>query len=384
MVKEFITAVVGTRPNFIKAGPFCRTMEKHGWKIRLVHSGQHYDENMSEIFFRDLGLPEPDVNLEIGSGSHGRQTGRMLIAFEEEFTTSRPWLVIVFGDVNSTLAATLAAVKMHIPVAHVEAGVRSGDIAMPEEVNRIMVDSISHFLLAPTDRAIGNLRREGRPQAGIHNVGNIMVESLLQLVERLGEPGSLQTTGNRNLEEYAVMTLHRAANTEDARQIHDILEEVSYQVGNRIPVIFPVHPRTRKLLRLDDQKRWANIRFVPPMGYNVFLDLVRCAAIVITDSGGLQVESTILGVPCVTMRKTTEWPETIESGTNVLLGPDIGKLAECMCEARGKAKTSGVRSFPRNWDSSVSERIHKVISENIDSIPRTFRKPKGNSSLRQA
>jgi UDP-N-acetylglucosamine 2-epimerase len=368
---EPVTFVVGTRPNFIKAGPLWHFFLHHNQKLRLVHSGQHYDYSMNRVFFEELDLPEPDSNLEVGSGSHGWQTGQMLIRLEEEFITHHPRLVIVFGDVNSTLAAALAASKLHIPIAHVEAGVRSGDISMPEEVNRIVVDSISDFLLAPTHTAVNNLTRSGVNRNKIFHVGNIMVESLLNISGNIMDYNPITNIIPDLESEYVVLTLHRAENTRDAHEIEKLLSEISETVGKDYPVIFPVHPRTAKCIGLTinnndtfyNNDRWEEIYFIPPLGYFEFLNIIRKAQLVLTDSGGLQVETTILGVPCVTLRDTTEWPETIAQGTNVLLGSDMEKLSACCREALQKDVKKNRTKKPPFWDTKVSERIYNVLKD---------------------
>lgn len=317
-MSEFnLVHVVGARPNFMKIAPLLRAAERvPGWTNLLVHTGQHYDEQMSDAFFRDLGIREPDMDLGIGSGSHGEQTGRVLIAMETVLRNAEADMVVVVGDVNSTVASALAAAKLGVGVAHVEAGLRSGDRRMPEELNRIVTDQLSDLCLTPSEDAVVNLRREGISEERIQFVGNIMIDSLLERIEAardLGVPGrfGLEAGG------YFLVTLHRPANVDDPDQLEAIAAALR-KVALDTPVLFPVHPRTRKNLDrfgID----LGTVKAVDPVGYLDSLGLQAGALAVLTDSGGMQEETTVLGVPCLTLRDSTERPVTISHGTNRLV-----------------------------------------------------------------
>ena len=314
-----IVSVVGARPQFIKCAPVSREIRKNNTEI-LVHTGQHYDPDMSAIFFKELHIPRPDYHLGVGSGSHGKQTGDILVRVEEILLREKPDLVIVYGDTNTTLAGALAAVKLHIPVAHVEAGLRSFDRTMPEEINRVVTDHISDLLFCPTENAVQLLANEGITR-GVHLVGDVMVDALefnkeiaeehSQILEQLG------MTPNR----YLVLTVHRPANT-DSREHMEIIIGAVGDTG--MPVVFPVHPRTYKYL--EEFGMWErlpiNIIITKPLGYLDMLKLMRHASKILTDSGGIQKEAYLLGVPCITLRENTEWVETVEEGWNVLVRAD--------------------------------------------------------------
>jgi len=318
-----IVSIVGARPQFVKCAPLSRELRKHHEEV-LIHTGQHYDPEMSEIFFRELQIPEPDFHLEVGSGPHGKQTGLILTRVEEVLEKEQPGMVLVYGDTNSTLAGALAAAKMHIPVGHVEAGLRSFDRSMPEEINRVLTDHISDLLFCPTETAVRNLAHEGIAK-GVHLVGDVMVDALhfnrgiarekSRILERL------------ELEEksYFVVTVHRPANTDKRENMESIIEALG-DAGK--PVIFPLHPRTRKYLQsygMLDQLP-ANILITEPLGYLDMLRLMDGAEKILTDSGGIQKEAYLLGVPCITIRENTEWVETVEGGWNVLVGADRGNI----------------------------------------------------------
>lgn len=322
-----IVTIVGARPQFVKAAAFSRVWrEETGGREILVHTGQHYDENMSDVFFRELRIPTPDITLGIGSGHHGDQTGRMLAAIEGVLLEHRPGAVLVYGDTNSTLAGALAAAKLHVPVAHVEAGLRSFNREMPEEVNRVLTDHVSDLLLVPTLAAAANLAREGLGGRGVHHVGDVMYDIAL-LAKPLAEEHSRYPDALGLAEgEYVLATVHRAENTDDPARLRAIFEAF-VEVSRRCPVVLPVHPRTRKALAgsglpLD------GLRLLDPVGYLDMLQLTRSARLVVTDSGGLQKEAFFHRVPCVTLRNETEWVELVESGWNLLLPPDTpGGLA---------------------------------------------------------
>lgn len=346
----------------MKAAPLIREFVRRG-KITplLVHTGQHYDENMSRIFFHDLELPEPDIYLGVGSGTHAEQTGKVMIAFEEVVRSEKPELIIVVGDVNSTLACSLVGAKLLVPVAHVEAGLRSFDLAMPEEINRMVTDILSSYCFTTSPEAETNLRREGVSADRIHFVGNIMIDSLLFYLEKSGKSNAL---GDLGLDErdYILVTLHRPSNVDDGevfRGILGALNELSYT----LPVVFPVHPRTRKIIETADPpiEISPSLRLIEPIGYLDFVRVMRSARLVITDSGGIQEETTVLGVPCLTARHNTERPITIELGTNVLVGTDPGKI---LVEA-GKVLDAPIpgKQTPPLWDGGTAGRIADVLED---------------------
>ncbi len=316
-MKKIVT-IVGARPQFVKAGIVSQALQGSFAEV-LIHTGQHYDVNMSDIFFRDLGIPEPQYYLGVGSGGHGAQTGKMLEAIEEVLLKENPDVVLVYGDTNSTLAGALAAAKLHIPIAHVEAGLRSFNRRMPEEINRIMADHISTWLFAPTAAAVGHLKREGITE-GVSLVGDVMYDTFLfgsKLV-----PDRSRIVGELGLtpQSYALLTLHRAENTDDPERLGAIINTLN-DAGQ--PIIFPVHPRTRKKLQeLGDAVRTDTLRLVEPVGYFDMLNLELHAAVIFTDSGGVQKEAYMAKVPCITLRDETEWVETVEVGWNRLVGAD--------------------------------------------------------------
>ncbi|GAC1446595.1 MAG: UDP-N-acetylglucosamine 2-epimerase (non-hydrolyzing) [Pyrinomonadaceae bacterium] len=366
-----ILHIVGARPNFMKAAPVMRALaslsgEKNITQ-QLIHTGQHYAANMSDVFFQQLGLPAPDINLEVGSASHARQTAEIMVRLEERFLRERPDWVLVYGDVNSTVAAALVCAKMLIPFAHVEAGLRSGDRTMPEEVNRLVTDQLADLLFTPSLDGDENLAREGVAPQKIHFVGNVMIDTLVRLLPeaeivwtQLANALELSSSEN-GVRRYALATLHRPSNVDDAdglRRTVAALEEIAAQ----IPIIFPVHPRTRtRLVELNFNFNSLQLRLVEPLGYIEFLALQRHAQFVITDSGGIQEETTFLGVPCLTVRENTERPVTVEVGTNTLIGTDMSRL--CIEAARiigGEAKRGRI---PDLWDGKAAERIAAIIAE---------------------
>lgn len=356
-----VANVVGTRPNFMKIAPIISRMREDAFfEPILVHTGQHYDRKMSKVFFEDLGLPVPDINLAVGSGTHGAQTGQVMARFEEVVSEEKPDLVIVVGDVNSTLAAALVAAKLHIPVAHVEAGLRSFDRSMPEEINRVLTDSISDFLFTTEPSALDNLRAEGVSEAKVHFVGNVMIDSLLAHRQRAASSPVLDEMG---LEEraYAVLTLHRPSNVDSPEPLGRIVAALE-EISRRLPIVFPAHPRTVKNLRRFDllnRLEASSVRLEEPLGYVDFLRLVDSSALVLTDSGGLQEETTVLGVPCVTLRENTERPVTLTEGTNVLVGSDTGRIVEEAAKAVSAAPAAP--RTPELWDGHAAERIVKVL-----------------------
>lgn len=350
--------VAGARPNFMKIAPIHRafTARRNGrstTELLLVHTGQHYSRNMSDDFFHDLGIPEPDINLEVGSGSHAEQTARIMMAFEPACLEHRPDWVIVVGDVNSTIACALTAKKLGIRVAHVEAGLRSRDMSMPEEINRLCTDAISDILFTTDSTADDNLCKEGVADERIHFVGNTMIDSLLQQIDRARQQPLPHGLSRGN---YAVLTLHRPSNVDSPDRLAQLMGAIN-SIADRIPVVFPVHPRTApRLLKLDLNPR---IRSVEPMSYLPFLGLVASARMVLTDSGGIQEEATVLGIPCLTMRSNTERPITCEIGTNVLVGTDPQRIVrEADAILTGQMRPSAI---PEKWDGHAAERIVEVL-----------------------
>jgi len=357
-----VLSVVGARPNFMKIAPLLRELRARGnFESCLVHTGQHYDRAMSQDFFRDLGIPEPDVNLGVGSGSHGEQTAQVLMQVERLLLEQRPDVVMVVGDVNSTLAATLAAVKLNIPVAHVEAGLRSGDREMPEEVNRLLTDAVATWLFATEPVAEANLRREGVAADRIHLVGNVMIDTLLEQLDRARQLDTLRSLG---LEKrgYALLTLHRPSNVDDPQQLRELFG-VLEEIHRELPIIFPVHPRTAAAIQTLLGGEEPALRLVEPMGYLEFLCLMADARLVLTDSGGIQEETTALGVTCLTLRDTTERPITVTEGTNTIVGSDPAVIhAEARKAVDGEGKTGRV---PELWDGRAASRIVDVLERDL-------------------
>jgi UDP-N-acetylglucosamine 2-epimerase (non-hydrolysing) len=351
-----ILHVVGARPNFMKVAPVMAALRRRpGIMQTLVHTGQHYEVEMSEIFFRQLGIAEPDINLEVGSASHAVQTARLLDRFEPVVLDRDPDLVLVYGDVNSTLAASLVCAKLYIPVGHVEAGLRSFDRTMPEEINRVLTDQIADLLFTPSADGDENLVREGRPKEKVHRVGNVMIDTLVRLLAQASTADSLGVS-----KPYALVTLHRPSNVDDAPTLLRIMEALE-QISQRLPVLFPIHPRTRQRLVQSGLKVIPNgrLQILDPVGYLEFLALQREATVVITDSGGIQEETTYLGVPCLTIRENTERPITVSLGTNILVGQHMQRLhAEVDSILTGSPKRGQV---PALWDGKAAERIADVV-----------------------
>lgn len=359
--------VVGARPNFMKVAPIVEAMKRRGAEFApiVVHTGQHYDERMSDAFFRDLGLPAPDVHLGVGSGSHARQTAAVMERFEPVVLQERPDWVLVVGDVNSTLACALVCAKLLVRVAHVEAGLRSRDRTMPEEINRLLTDQIADLLLTPSKDADENLRAEGVPEERIRMVGNVMIDSLFKQLERASASRvreELSVEGSP----YSVVTLHRPSNVDDAATLARIVSALE-EIGSELPVIFPVHPRTRQNLSefglLEGVERRGRVRLVEPLGYLDFLRLYSGAAVVLTDSGGIQEETTALGVPCLTLRENTERPVTVELGTNRIVGTDSAKIVASAREALAGARSGAKARVPPLWDGRTAERILDALKD---------------------
>jgi UDP-N-acetylglucosamine 2-epimerase (non-hydrolysing) len=350
--------VVGARPNFMKMAPVFHALAgRNGVEQIVVHTGQHYDASMSDIFFAQLGMPVPDINLSVGSGSHGAQTAQVLMKFEEVLLSDRPDLVLVYGDVNSTMAAALVCAKLNVKVGHVEAGLRSFDRTMPEEINRIVTDQLADMLFTPSRDGNENLEREGIPPEKIHLVGNLMIDTLVRLLDQAHPPRIGQIEGK-----YLLVTLHRPSNVDEPEMLRQIVETLS-ELSKSVPVVFPVHPRTRRRisefeLTLPDTSRFA---LLEPVGYLEFLGMQRNARFVITDSGGIQEETTFLGVPCLTVRENTERPITIEVGTNVLVGRDMARLKHEAGRILAGEEKNG--SIPPLWDGRAGDRVAQIVVE---------------------
>ncbi len=353
-----IMHIVGARPNFMKLAPVWRALQQRpAVQQSIVHTGQHYDANMSDVFFEEMGLPKPDVNLEVGSGSHAAQTGLVMMRFEEIVMKRSVDLVVVYGDVNSTVAASLVCAKLGIRVAHVEAGLRSRDRTMPEEINRLVTDQLADLLFTPSQDGDANLIQEGIGAEKIHFVGNVMIDTLMRLLPRAEETAIFQNLGIEK-KNYIAVTLHRPSNVDDDRYLGSVLESLT-RIAKRCPVVFPIHPRTRQRLKDKNLLEQSGIRWLEPVGYLDFLALQKYARAVITDSGGIQEETTYLGVPCITVRENTERPVTVTLGTNVLVGRDMIKLeAELENVFSGKAKKGQI---PPLWDGHAGDRIADVI-----------------------
>lgn len=349
-----ILHVVGARPNFMKAAPVFHALRtRPGVRQTLVHTGQHYDTNLSDIFFSQLEIPAPDVNLAVGSGSHARQTAEIMTRFEPVVLESKPDVVLVYGDVNSTVAAALVCAKLGIRVGHVEAGLRSFDRSMPEEINRLVTDQLADGLYTPSEDGDINLQREGISPEKIFRVGNVMIDSLVKLL-----PLAQRQSKNGVPKRYALVTLHRPANVDDSATLKSILQSL-LEVNRDLSVVFPAHPRTRQRIS-DFGLSVEQLQLLDPLSYLDFLGLQSRATVVITDSGGIQEETTYLGVPCLTLRENTERPVTVSLGTNVLVGRDPNKLrSELFRVLAGKAKKGTV---PPLWDGHTGERIAALLT----------------------
>ncbi len=352
--------VTGARPNFPKAAPVLEALAAYDVDQLLVHTGQHYDDQMSDIFFRQLNIPKPEVNLGVGSGAHGAQTAKIMSALEELFVEREPDLVVVYGDVNSTVAAALVASKMGITFAHVEAGLRSFDMTMPEEINRLVTDRLSDLLLTTSTDAIGHLGNEGTDPDRIHFVGNPMIDTLLTYKDRFDPQTVREQVGIEG--DYVVATLHRPGNVDDPKDVEELVAAM-HAVADQAQVVIPLHPRGRARLEAAGFLDHEGMRVIDPLGYLEFMGLVRGAAAVVTDSGGVQEETTVLGVPCLTLRPNTERPVTITHGTNQLV--DRSTLPDRVAEvlAAGPLETWDV---PPLWDGRAGERIARVLAGAVD------------------
>jgi UDP-N-acetylglucosamine 2-epimerase (non-hydrolysing) len=366
-----IHLVAGARPNFIKIAPLLTQLQKHPYfHPTLVHTGQHYDQTMSQAFFQDLGLRPPDVNLEVGSGSQAQQTGRIMMAYERLLLDQPSDLVMVVGDVNSTVACSLVAAKLHIPVAHVEAGLRSFDRTMPEEINRILTDAISDYLFTTCSDADHNLLREGIPPEKVFFVGNVMIDSLMRIREKARRSDVLERLGLDD-RGYALMTLHRPSNVDQETTLRGILGAVE-EIQIHLPVVLPAHPRTRKMLRhFGLEQRMAglhNVKLLDPVGYIDFIRMMDRARLVLTVSVGIQEESTVLGIPCLTLRENTERPVTVRQGTNRVVGSD----PECIVAATKQILQEKTRptQIPPLWDGAAADRIVEILSKSMSSPPK--------------
>ncbi len=356
MVKKLIDIIAGARPNFVKIAPILNAIRTGSIEYRLIHTGQHYDRRLSGDFFEELGIPDPDVNLGAGSGTQGEQTAAIIMGYEKVLLDRRPELCLVVGDVTSTMACAITAQKLTVPVAHVEAGIRSGDLVMPEEINRMVTDSITNYFFTTSEVANENLRRSGVAEDRIHFVGNTMIDTLLANESRFRPPEAWDRFG-LEARGYFVVTLHRPANVDEEHGLARLLEGIV--TGARgMPVIFPVHPRTAKVLEAVELE-FPDLRIVEPLSYLEFNYLVKHSKAVITDSGGITEETTVMGIPCMTLRDSTERPETVTVGTNELLGTDPAALEPAFERLfAGKWKKG---SIPEKWDGKAAERIVAVL-----------------------
>jgi UDP-N-acetylglucosamine 2-epimerase (non-hydrolysing) len=352
MKKHKLIFVAGARPNFVKIAPLLRLLRsKEDFTYEFVHTGQHYDDQLSGRFFRDLELPSPDHHLCVGSGSHARQTAEIMMRFEPVLMSEKADAVVVVGDVNSTMAAAVVAVKLQIPVIHIEAGLRSFDRSMPEEINRVITDAVSELLLITEESGRRNLLNEGIPAKRIHFVGNLMIDSLHQSLAAAQQSDILRRL-SVNGDPFGLVTLHRPSNVDHPEQLHEIVEALT-EISQTVPLLFPVHPRTRVELNRAHSRQLGNITMLDPLGYLDFLCLMSKCAVVFTDSGGVQEETTCLGVPCLTLRDNTERPVTIEQGTNILAGTRRNTILAAWEESRERPKLGRI---PTLWEGAAAER----------------------------
>lgn len=366
-MKKTIAIVAGARPNFMKIAPIVRALRKsgNGLAFKIVHTGQHYDREMNGVFFEELDIPPPDVCFEAGSGSHAQQTAKIMLAFEEYCLGCGADLVLVVGDVNSTLACAIVAKKQRIPVAHVEAGLRSADMAMPEEINRIVTDSITDLFFATEPSAVSNLLREGKARDKVFHVGHVMVDTLIYQRDKLAGADASRLSSSAlkaKYPRYGVVTLHRPSNVDDPATFSRIAFALR-DISRELPLIFPVHPRTRTNLEKFGIDLGPRVVLTPPLSYMEFLNLWKDAVVALTDSGGLQEETTALGVPCITLRESTERPITVEEGTNVVAGTDAARIKDAVSKVlRGEGKR-GRR--PHLWDGRAAERIVHILRREL-------------------
>lgn len=361
--------VAGARPNFMKIAPIVRAFQaQQQLSFKIIHTGQHYDHDMNAVFFDELGIPAPDLFMAAGGGSHAEQTGKIMVGFEALCSAERPAAVLVVGDVNSTLACSIVAKKLGIPVAHVEAGLRSGDMRMPEEINRLVTDSIADWFFVTEPSGVAHLRREGKPEASIHYVGHVMVDNVLFQAAKLAQINTSGFDGaafKRAHARYGVVTLHRPSNVDERPALANVAAALT-EIATELPLLFPVHPRTRAKLDEFGIDLGPRITLTGAQGYMAFLNLWKDAALVLTDSGGLQEETTALGVPCITMRTTTERPVTVDEGSNVLAGTDPARIVAAARQVlRGEGK-QGRR--PHLWDGHAAERIVAILAHTLRAI----------------
>jgi UDP-N-acetylglucosamine 2-epimerase (non-hydrolysing) len=358
-----IHLIAGARPNFMKIAPLVRAMDARNGEIsyKIVHTGQHYDRSMSDVFFEELGIPQPNHHLGCGGGSHAEQTAKIMVAYEKLCLEERPDVVVVVGDVNSTLACSIVAKKLHITVAHVEAGLRSGDRAMPEEINRLVTDAISDLFFVTEPSGVEHLLREGQPESAIHHVGHVMVDNVIFQKERLEREGLAEgfSLGYKEANpQYGVITLHRPSNVDEPETFTNIARALG-DISAQLPLVFPVHPRTQQNMEKFGINLGPDVTLLDPMAYMDFLNLWKDSRVVFTDSGGLQEETTALGVPCITLRENTERPITIDEGTNVLAGiTPAAILAAAARVLEGRAKSG---QHPALWDGNAAVRIVNIL-----------------------
>lgn len=363
-----VLLVAGARPNFMKIAPIIRAMTAYGgFDWDLVHTGQHYDYDMSQSFFDDLEIPEPDFFLEAGSGSHAKQTARVMVEFERVCLKQRPDLTLVVGDVNSTLACSIVAKKLGIDVAHVEAGLRSFDMNMPEEINRLVTDAISDHFFVTEQSAVDHLLNEGKPEDAIHFVGHVMADNLMHQLEKMKSTPEHEfrySALKKRLGRYIFLTLHRPSNVDD-RDVLAGIANVLNKISETIPIIFPIHPRTQKMLEKFGVFLSDDIHRLPPLGFHEAVNLWKDAALVMTDSGGLQEETTVLGVPCVTLRENTERPVTCDMGTNILAGTDPERIWRAVRTQLDTRRPTPM--IPPKWDGKAAERIVRILDEALQN-----------------
>lgn len=360
-----IYLVAGARPNFMKIAPIVRALQARAdaFSYRIVHTGQHYDRDMSDVFFEELGIPQPDHHLECGGGSHAEQSAKIMVAFEKICLSEKPDVVLVVGDVNSTLACSIVAKKLHIPVAHVEAGLRSGDMSMPEEINRLVTDSISDWFFCTEPAGVANLLREGKSAEVVFNVGHVMVDNLLFQAEKLksADRSAFESEPiKQRLSRYGVITLHRPSNVDSEATLKPLAAALK-QIAQDMPLVFPVHPRTRGNLEKFGIDLGPNVHLTKPLSYMDFLNLWKDSALILTDSGGLQEETTALGIPCLTVRENTERPVTIDEGTNTLVGTDPQAILAAAAKVLAGQGKQGRR--PELWDGKAAERIVVLLEK---------------------
>lgn len=359
-----IFIIGGARPNFMKIAPLIHELKQEKIAFKLIHTGQHYDYNMSKIFFDNLGIPKPDYFLNVGSGSHAIQTAKIMIEFEKVILKEKPRLIIVVGDVNSTIACALVAKKLFVEVAHIEAGLRSYDLMMPEEINRKLTDQIADYLFITEKNALSNLENEGINSSKVFFVGNIMIDNLARNMEN-ARKNEYYKSLNLKYQSYGLVTIHRPSNVDNVKDLKEVIEILNY-IQRYIKIVFPVHPRTQKNLKkfnLREDLNTLNIILTEPLGYLEFLNLMINAKFILTDSGGIQEEASYLNIPILTLRKNTERPITIEKGTNTLVGNDFNKVKVCIEEILSNSYKKG-QSIEK-WDGKTSQRIVKIIKDKV-------------------